>query len=885
MGTEKKVEINAYPIFVAFIKRAFPKAKVEAWFGTDDFPEHVKDCLKSSSKKTEGKGRGIPDAIIYVESVLEKMMFVFEAKASGIGRAQNESEHYCKALSEITSNLFRCSIDKNNFKIIHHHSGKDMGISNVCELESGQYATDPKLFVAKLKNLRDWDKKSDDGAKNRLLQIVKALSSTLRKAGLAGQDRIDFASSLFLIKEIYDAVDGDFRSAYFGGLLNSPDIATTLNEINRIATLERIKSIFPDFSHLITKGQLINLERFNKVMSNTESESEIKASGLELNEKIKQLLRDDVINLSQADFDFRGLIVEEFTHGNKGGGVSKEFGEFFTPRHVIRFAIDLAGLSKDDKVFDPAFGTGGFLIEAFKRLVALNGGHISDRLRRHAIYGNELHDWNVKAAKASLIALGDGHSNLFNTDFIKGFSTWNIDKDPQSTGELFPDVVLMNPPYSLGAGQTEWDFVDKCFKQLLKAAATDRKERTLVAVLPYEETGEGFLHRLSKYIDAYVSLPYGVFLKYTSVRTQIVVMKTTPKYRSDASDMEEPLFVAKVEHDGFSLDNFRRPCAQNDLPAIAASYQRYKTLRLSARTQVAAIEALSTAFAEGEISRDEYVARVRRVEDELSAVYSDFESTDKSALLSYTRDVLKTGHFDRALWLFSNDYPTLGDIREGNKPISHYFDVVKDKGDFSKPDFEDLPYIEIGGIDLQSGFYQESDKPKAKGGAEAGAKQEKAKGEISGGTHARKGDVLISMVRTYRGAFTVLREDAVVSKTGFLVLRPKAWLPENERLSSNELLSMLRISLPRLVRFINYVGTGKTYPKMTITDFCSMLIDKNFSSAAKTENVKAIIKRLCETYDLSQEDVSELARSIMEGDPPKNSGTAGDSDEALGDAE
>jgi type I restriction-modification system DNA methylase subunit len=829
--SEKKVEQKFYPDFVVFLKKVYEHYSVEDYYETADFPEFIKEKLSQASKT--GNGTGKPDAIFYVKNDIETNLFIFEAKSNNIEKAKTEAKHYADYLKDITANLFVCSIDKDHFRLVHFQTEKELPIKSKQDLLS----LAKEDFLIKLKQLQITAKNEGKRGKDELLLIIKNLNNSLREVGLSGQDRIDFASSLFLIKEIYDLVDEDFKKTYFSQIINSKKLLTTLKQINTIATLDEIKNIFPDFSHLIVDNQLINLEKFSKVIAKNNSENNSKSSitADSLNEKIKNLLNNDVLNLSQADFDFRGLIVEEFTHGNKGRGVSKEYGEFFTPRHIIKFIIELAKIKKGDKIFDPAFGTGGFLIEAFKKLASLNENQIDDHLKKYSIYGSELHDWNVKATKASLIALGDGHSNLINTDFIHGFNNWQIDNDPNSIDKmLIPNIVLMNPPYSLGGDMTEWHFVKKCFDQILEQSRKDNIERKLLVVLPYEsiERKDTILHSYSRFIDAYISLPYGVFQKYTDVRTQIVILNTTEKYESPF--LSEPLFLAKVEADGFTLDSYRRQQNANDLPLILERYDEYLKIRSSNRIILSEIKALEIRYSvNSEITEEEYKDSLYEKEKEFENSYNAMmsENNIKTSLLSF-KEISAFSHFDKALWNKNKEAPTLGTIDEDNKKIVDYFNIVEEKVCFYENAYENYPYIEIGGIELKTSFYVHSDKLKCstKGSAKDG--------EIKGGILGKKGDVLISMVRTYRGGFTILKEDAVVSSVGFLVLRAKG------DISGIELLSMLKDNLPKLVRYINYVGNGKTYPKMEKLDFVQIFVNKESATRAKESFRNSLLEEI-----------------------------------------
>ena len=49
-------------------------------------------------------------------------------------------------------------------------------------------------------------------------------------------------------------------------------------------------------------------------------------------------------------------------------------GQFRTPRNIIDFIVDVINPSKDDRILDPACGTGGFLISSYKHILELHDG-------------------------------------------------------------------------------------------------------------------------------------------------------------------------------------------------------------------------------------------------------------------------------------------------------------------------------------------------------------------------------------------------------------------------------------------------------------------------------------------------------------------------------
>ena len=69
-------------------------------------------------------------------------------------------------------------------------------------------------------------------------------------------------------------------------------------------------------------------------------------------------------NLSATGDDVKGLAFERFL----GDTFRGELGQFFTPRPIVDFMVDLLNPQEGELVCDPAAGSGGFLIRAFEHV-------------------------------------------------------------------------------------------------------------------------------------------------------------------------------------------------------------------------------------------------------------------------------------------------------------------------------------------------------------------------------------------------------------------------------------------------------------------------------------------------------------------------------------
>ena len=121
-------------------------------------------------------------------------------------------------------------------------------------------------------------------------------------------------------------------------------------------------------------------------------------------------------------------------------------GQYFTPRAVIDAMVDCIQPGPKDSVFDPACGTGGFLIAA-QRYIVENYGDALDADRRRAlntgaIRGVELVRETARLASMNMLLHGIGHAN--------GSELIEVRDSLAKTPSIAVDIVLANPPFGVG---------------------------------------------------------------------------------------------------------------------------------------------------------------------------------------------------------------------------------------------------------------------------------------------------------------------------------------------------------------------------------------------------------------------------------------------------
>lgn len=167
--------------------------------------------------------------------------------------------------------------------------------------------------------------------------------------------------------------------------------------------------------------------------------------------------------------DALGKFYETFLKYANG---AKEMGIVLTPRHITKFAVDSIGVGPRDRVFDPACGTGGFLISAMESIRKSSPNHY-DKFRNDGLFGVEQRDDVYGLAIVNMIFRKDGRSrlydgNCFDHDFwLRDGDVWYIlpgDRIPEGGTKPF-SRVLMNPPFKL-KNNPETSFVDYGLEQM-----------------------------------------------------------------------------------------------------------------------------------------------------------------------------------------------------------------------------------------------------------------------------------------------------------------------------------------------------------------------------------------------------------------------------------
>ena len=252
-------------------------------------------------------------------------------------------------------------------------------------------------------------------------------------------------------------------------------------------------------------------------------------------------------------------------------------GQFRTPRHIINFIVEAVNPGKTDTVLDPACGTAGFLISAYKHILKTNENKLNPDERKRisdSFAGYDISPDMVRLSLVNLYLHGFKQPKIVEYDTLGSDSKWNE----------FYDVILANPPFmsprggikphkrfEVQANRSEVLFVDYIMEHL----TPNGRGGVIVpeGIIFQSANAYKALRKMlvdNNFLYAVVSLPAGVFNPYSGVKTSILLMD-----RVLAKKAKGILFV-KIQNDGLDLGAQRRPIEKNDLPKALQIIKEYQ---------------------------------------------------------------------------------------------------------------------------------------------------------------------------------------------------------------------------------------------------------------------------------------------------------------------
>jgi len=313
----------------------------------------------------------------------------------------------------------------------------------------------------------------------------------------------------------------------------------------------------------------------------------------------------EAISFSKTDLDTKGVAFEQFMDGFFKG----DFGQYFTPREIIAFAVGMMQCKADDLVLDPACGSGGFLLYALDQVRREAADYYDPESVEHYkhwhdfaeknLFGMEINDEITRVAKMNMILHDDGHNNIISDDALDRLDAIRKRTGNNGFAEDRFDLILTNPPFGAQVNLTERPYLsdfDLGSQEDKKGKRKPRKNQKteilfIERVCQFLKPGTGrasvvlpdgiltnsslqyvrdFL--LERYqLLAVVSLPQTAFAHFgAGVKASLVFLR-----RRAANEMpkdDEAIFMATPETIGYDASG--RKC-ENQLPEVAERYSAF----------------------------------------------------------------------------------------------------------------------------------------------------------------------------------------------------------------------------------------------------------------------------------------------------------------------
>jgi type I restriction enzyme M protein len=281
----------------------------------------------------------------------------------------------------------------------------------------------------------------------------------------------------------------------------------------------------------------------------------------------------------------------EYSHSEKLGdafeyllsvmGSQGDAGQFRTPRHIIDFVTACVNPQKNETVLDPACGTAGFLLSAYKHILNQNtdkrqGDKLKPDDRKKLatnFVGYDISPDMVRLSLANMYLHGFATPLIHEYDSLSSEDRWQ---------ETF-DVILANPPFMTPKGGirphkkfgVQANKAEVLFTDYIAEHLNSNGRAGIVVPNGIVATSQTAYKQLRKMLVqdsliAVISLPAGVFQPYSGVKTSVLILD-----KRLAKKSEHILFL-KIENDGFDLGAQRREIDKNDLPVALQTLEAYK---------------------------------------------------------------------------------------------------------------------------------------------------------------------------------------------------------------------------------------------------------------------------------------------------------------------
>jgi type I restriction enzyme M protein len=371
-------------------------------------------------------------------------------------------------------------------------------------------------------------------------------------------------------------------------------------------------------------------------------------------EKIKSIVEYfQSISFSNTDLDSKGKAFETFL----GTYFRGEFGQFFTPRNVVKFIVDVLPITNRDRVLDTSCGSGGFLLYCLDKIRNQADQYFElpndkvDHFRywhdfaEKQLFGIEISDQISRVAKMNMIIHDDGHTNVVTFDGLEFIE--NIANKTKNQGfiENSFDFIVTNPPfgstikqsekYYMNIGNKNTPYYDFSIKEMHWIDSRIKAKNALV-IRDNQSTEILFVEQIHKFlkIDGYAAivLPDGILtnssLQYVregiEEKFRIIAVISLPQTtftHTGAGVKSSVLFLKKYSPK--KTEEIRR-IKQNLQDKLSQQYQLVKILEQWDKDKKIALKRLknvSNVEEQKKTINEEFTDKINNFKEELEELY------------------------------------------------------------------------------------------------------------------------------------------------------------------------------------------------------------------------------------------------------------------------
>lgn len=622
----------------------------------------------------------------------------------------------------------------------------------------------------------------------------------------------------------------------------------TLEEIMRVLFVkiadENLQSkqffITHEESELINQGIVVKSfsERINDLFQQTkdnfkevfDADEKIRLSPNVLAHTVGKL---QDLSLTDSCNDAKGLAFQKFLANHEKG----ESGQFFTPQPIINFCVEIIQPQPNEKIVDPACGSGGFLLSSL-RYIKKNFSVNTEEIISQNLYGFDINKSIAKIARMQLLLEANGRVNIFCTNSLSEISEL---KRLFMQGDDFEgfDIVFANPPFGTIGKITNAKFLsqyDLAFKwvsdgtrfyktnKLLTGQVTEilfierclsllREGGRMAVILPNGHFENSSLEHLRYYIKqrakvlAIVNLPQETFIPYgTGVKTSVLFLE------KNSSANSYKVFFSKIGKLGYQGNKNATPLYKKNEFGVSLKDEN------------------------GNLILDE----------DFSLIVSDYENFKADTLKETFRSFVLSseklnGRFNYDFYSPQNRQLITTLERKNSVKLGEIAEIVKTRSKKLLKSNETVEYIELADVNthtseiIDSTTYLVHELPS------------RATYEL------RKNDIITAVAgnsvgtKKHATALVDLEHHGCICTNGFRVLR-------NFKIDLHYLLFYLRNKL--FLRQVFMYRTGATIPSISDSDFANLLI--YLPDEKEIEDISQQMRTALKLRDISKKSMQDI---------------------------